>query len=697
MSTPDLRHRLLAIMEADGVGYSRLMSIDERATVVALDAAREVFRRHIAAQGGRVLDTAGDSVLAVFETATGAVTAGLAIQQELAEARAGLPDDLCLRFRIGVHLGDVFEKADGTVYGDGVNIAARLEGLATPGGVAVSQSVQTAVQGRVAASFEDIGEQAVKNIAQPVRVFRLHVGSAPESRPPGSAAAPQRQRPRARSLAALGLLATAMLAIGATVWRPWQRMGSPAPVAADASAGTALAAQKTLAVLPFANLGDDKANEYFADGVSDELLNILSRVPGLRVTARNSAFYFKGKTVPVAEMGRQLGVSYLVDGSARKAGERVRVGAQLVNVADGAVLWSSSFDRDLKDVLAAQGDLALQIAKHLRVTLDASSLVGSGTNSAQAWQLFLQGQRMALGQREDFYRRALELDPQFARVHAALALEVFRQANRQATPPDSRDVHARASAHANEALRIDPRSVQAHVMLAYAASWIDDFEAFKRNAERVMQLNPNEPDAYELAAELYLCEGRMDESLAARKRVTELDPLEPIGQSNYASTLAAANRPAQALMEVERAIAIDPDDHRFAGNKAAILMDLGRHAEALALARQVAAKDPPGPLSVLARLGSDQDRAALERQVTKPRDRAYLDLYLGRTEAFLGWLDTSNANFATRGRTLFNPALDPVRNSPAFKALLEKHKLTEAHDRAQAWRAANPPPRLASR
>jgi tetratricopeptide (TPR) repeat protein len=234
-------------------------------------------------------------------------------------------------------------------------------------------------------------------------------------------------------------------------------------------------------------------------------------------------------------------------------------------------------------------------------------------------------------------------------------------------------------------------------MLAYASAWIDDIAAFKHHAQQVMQLNPNEPDAYELASDLYLLEGRMDEALAARKRVTELDPLEPIGQSNYASALAAAGRPAQALQEAERAIAIDPNDNRFVAVKADILLDLGRKAEALALARQVAAKEPPGPLRVLAALGSPQELAAIEKQALKPRDRAYLDLYRGRTGAFLEWLNSGKLDFGDRATALFNPALHPVRNTPRFKAWLEKHGLNEAHDRALAWWAAHPAAPIASR
>ena len=255
-----------------------------------------------------------------------------------------------------------------------------------------------------------------------------------------------------------------------------------------------MASEKAVAVLPFVNLSDDKSNGYFADGVSDEMLNLLSRVPGLRVAAKNSASHFNGATVAMPEMARQLGVAYLVGGTVRRSGERIRIGVELVNGADGSILWADSFDRELKDVLVAQTALAIEIARSLRLRIDASSLSGSGTQNAEAWRLFRQGQSMPLGQREEFFNRALQADPRYARVHAALALEVLRRANRQTVPIDRQDVYRRTVAHANEALRIDPDCLQAFVMLAYAAGFVGDREAFEKNARRVMQLDPNEPD-----------------------------------------------------------------------------------------------------------------------------------------------------------------------------------------------------------
>lgn len=468
--------------------------------------------------------------------------------------------------------------------------------------------------------------------------------------------------------------------------------------APDAPAGgrTTAAAPKSLAVLAFVNLGDDRKSDVFVDGLSEELLTLLSQVPGLKVTARNSSFQFRGKPTPMADVARQLGVTYLIDGSVRQAGDRVRVSAQLINPADGSVLWSDTFDRDVKDVLAAQLELALQIARSLKLPLDASTLVGSGTRNAQAWQLFLQGQRMPLGQRENFYLRALALDPRFARVHVELAREVFRNANRQTSPPDPKDVSARARAHANDALRIDPNSSQAYVMLAGADLWLDDMDAWALHAKRVMALDPNDGDAHDLAAELYLNEGRMDAALTEKKRSMELNPLDDIGHAEYASLLRLANQPVLALQEIDRALSINPNDFRNHAVKARVLLDLGRPDEALALARRAAAQLSASewrwlPVDVLVRAGTPEDLVALDRlpRLT-PGAKAYVGLARGDVDGFLHWLETGKTDVSYRSRALFNPDLDAVRTLPRFKAWLEKFHLGQAQELASAWRAANP-------
>src|SRR5262245_38009927 len=281
LTTTDLKQRLAAILAADVAGYSRLMAADERATVQSLDAARALFRGRIQANQGRVIDMAGDSVLAVFETAAGAGLAALDVQQQVESSMDGVSEDRRMRFRVGVHLGDVIEKGDGTVYGDGVNIAARLEGLALPGGITVSDAVECAVRNKVAARFVDQGEQSVKNIAHPVRAFRVQALTPTPAQPTSVAAA----------------------------------------------TGDPHADKPSIIVLPFVNMSGVAEQEYFADGLTEDILTDLSRFRELFVISRNSSFKYKGKAVNVQQVARELGVQYVLEGSVRKAGNRVRITA----------------------------------------------------------------------------------------------------------------------------------------------------------------------------------------------------------------------------------------------------------------------------------------------------------------------------------------------------------------------------------
>ena len=382
-----MRRRLMAILAADAVGYSRLMSVDDRATVVALESARGVFRAHTVANDGRVIDTAGDSVLAVFETAAGAVTAALEAQQEFSAAPSVLPEDRRMRFRIGVHLGDVIEKADGTVYGDGVNIAARLQGLAEPGGITVSNSIRNAVKGKVSATFHDLGEQTVKNIADPVRAYAVRSAKA-----------------------------TLAAATGIDVSAPVPGFGG----------------RPAIAVLPFSNLSGDPEQEYFADGLAEDILTRLAMWRRVPVIARNSSFTYKGSAVDVKAVGRALGARYVLEGSVRKAGNRVRVTGQLIDTETGHHVWAARYDRVLEDLFAIQDELTDGIVGALeaavgRAETERARLKQPG--SLDAWDTCQRGlwhlQRYT---REDFaaaeplFLRATQLDPNLAQPHTALAM-----------------------------------------------------------------------------------------------------------------------------------------------------------------------------------------------------------------------------------------------------------------------------------
>ena len=328
MNESDIRQRLAAILAADAAGYSRLMAADERATLAALDAARAVFRQRIEAHQGRVIDMAGDSVLAVFETASGALQAALAIQGDLTARSAASDPERRMAFRVGVHLGDVIEKPDGTVYGDGVNIASRLEGLAEPGGVTVSDAVQCAIRQGVEASFEDLGLQQVKNIERPVRAFRVRI------------------------------------------------VRSPAPAVAGERID-----KPTIAVLPLDNMSGDPQQEFFADGITEDIITELSRFRDLFVISRNSSFKYKGRAVDVQAFARELGVQYVVEGSVRKAGNRVRITVQLIDAETNRHLWAERYDRELADIFAIQDEVTQAIAATLPGRVEAASRPGNGCST----------------------------------------------------------------------------------------------------------------------------------------------------------------------------------------------------------------------------------------------------------------------------------------------------------------------------
>ena len=328
MSGSELKKRLAAILAADVTGYSRLMAADDRATVAALDAGRAIFRAHIDANHGRVIDMAGDSVLAVFDTAIGAVSAALAVQRELATLVADTPEDRQMRFRIGVHLGDVIEKGDGTIYGDGVNIAARLEGLAAPGGISVSESIHVAVRGKVTADFVDQGEQTVKNIPHPVRAFSVSVDG--------------------------GVSAPALPSV------PAETQTRPAPSLPDLP---------SLAVLPFTNMSGDPEQDYFADGMVEDIITALARMGAFFVIARNSTFVYKGKAVDIKQVGRELGVRYVLEGSVRKAGNRVRITGQLIEADTARHVWADRFEGTLEDVFELQDRITESIVSAIQPSM----------------------------------------------------------------------------------------------------------------------------------------------------------------------------------------------------------------------------------------------------------------------------------------------------------------------------------------
>lgn len=604
MSDTGIRQRLAAILAADAAGYSRLMAADEPATVAALDAARGIFRAQIESHQGRVIDMAGDSVLAVFETAAGAVTAALAAQQALHASSSSDPEDRRMHFRIGVHLGDVMEKADGTVYGDGVNIAARLERLAQPGGVSVSDAVKTALRGRVHAIFEDQGEQTVKNIADPVRAYALRLG--PEDAA-SAAAAPAPRRHLARRVAVVAGIAL-VVAVGAIAWFvPWRSKVETAP-----SEQTALAipAKPSIAVLPFENMSGDPEQAYFADGMTEDLITDLSKVAGLFVIARNSTFAYKGKSKDVREIAKALGVRYVLEGSVRRSGGEIRVNAQLIDATTGGHVWADRYDGHMKSIFGLQDKVTRNVVSALAVELtkdDRARVAWRGTENAQAYDVFLKGWQHYLRQTpEDFraaighFTKAAELDPKYARAYAALAA-IYWEAYRRywALPLGVRtihDLHFQAEQFLAKAMtNPTPLAHQVASAMLLQAQQHDDAIA---EAKRAIAGDPNDADGYIALAGVLSFTDRAQEALDLVERAIRLNPHYP---PHYLYQLGLAqfglNRLDLAAASLERAMALNRDDYWSQRLLLATYGLLGRSGDASKLMEAMKSKDQRGRIA----------------------------------------------------------------------------------------------------
>jgi adenylate cyclase len=501
MSEPGLKQRLAAILAADAAGYSRLMAENARATVAALDAGRAVFRRHVESNQGRVIDMAGDSVLAVFETAAGAVLAAIAIQDEFNTEETMVPEARRMRFRIGLHLGDVIEKDDGTIYGDGVNIASRLEGLAEPGGIMLSDAVHSAVRGKVGAAFADRGEQQVKNIPHPVRAFAIDPTAGTE---------------------------------GVTSIRGAMHGPVPAP-----AAPLTLPDRPSIAVLPFTNMSGDPEQDYFADGMVEDIITELSRFQSLFVIARNTSFTFRGRSVDVQKAAQELGVHFVLEGSVRRSGERVRVSAQLINGETGLHVWAERYEDVVSDVFELQERITRQV-------------VASMVPEIEAEEMRLHGQGKP---------RYSEADDLAWRAAKALADGEFQ--GRQASIDEAIRLATEAIAK-NRACRkawaVLSSSHSWRVFLAWTQDRKAELAAARRAADALMQLAPNDSESYYLRGVVEWLTGEFLASVADLRRAQALNPNNAPPQFFLAQIEASDGQVGRAKELAARATRMSPRD-----------------------------------------------------------------------------------------------------------------------------------------
>ena len=421
--------KLAAILAADVAGYSKLASADEERTLARLRALRsDLIDPTIALHHGRVVKRMGDGVLIEFRSVVDAVRCAIEVQNGMVERNAGLPPERRIEFRVGIHLGDVVEESDGDLMGDGVNIAARLEGIAKPGAICLSEQAYWQVKSRLDLAASDLGAIQLKNIAEPVRVYALEVGT-PQAKPIKAAPSTRRSIPM--------LLGAGIVALTAIVGGAWYFLGAnrPATVTSNASVTRAEAAHLSIVVLPFTNLSGDPSQDYFADGITENLTTDLSRIRNSFVIARNTAFTFKGKNIPIKEISKELGVRYVLEGSVQRDQSHVRVNAQLIDGETGAHLWADRFEESITDLFNLQDQVVARLANTLGYELvKAEAQKGTHSTNPDAIDLTMRGwaalwqlpTKESITSARDYFERAIKIDPQNAQAMIGLAYARIR-------------------------------------------------------------------------------------------------------------------------------------------------------------------------------------------------------------------------------------------------------------------------------
>jgi adenylate cyclase len=623
MSTPTsavgMSRKLAAIFSTDVAGYSRLMGDDEEATIRTLTASREVISSLIQHYRGRVVDAPGDNLLAEFASVVDAVRCAVEIQQELQTKNAELPEHRRMPFRIGINLGDVIVEGE-RLYGDGVNIAARLESLAIPGGICISGTVYDQVKNKVLLGYEYLGEREVKNIAEPVRVYRVavtvpsplvgegqgegavgRIGAIPSPHPdlpPQGGKEPQKPgrvgfiRRKWALMAGTGLLllmATIVAVRYLSLPTPNTQHPTPSPQAAPAA--LPLPDKPSIVVLPFVNMSKDPEQEYFSDGLTETLTGDLSKISSLFVIARNSAFTYKGKAVKVQDVGREMGVRYVLEGSVLKADNQVRINAQLIDATTGYHLWSERYDRPLKDILTLQDEIVQKIVTTLKLQLtlrEQGYLVRKTTDNLEAYDAYLRGleawnryTRETNVQARQLLEKAIALDPQYAEAYARLS----RVLSTEWVYFWNRDpqVLERALALAQQAVTLDDSLAGAHEVLSFVYVYKKQHEQAITAAKRAIALAPNDAEGYANLGHTLLFAGRPEEVISLVEKAMHLNPRYP---AHYLSFLGMAyglaRRYEEALAALQSAVLRNPNLVPAHLHLLVSYSELGRDADAQA-------------------------------------------------------------------------------------------------------------------
>ncbi len=677
MTTQEVKRKLTVILSADVKGYSRLMGEDEEATVRTLNVYKEVMTGLIQHHRGRVVGTAGDSVLAEFASVVDAVRCAVEIQKELKTRNAEFPENRKMEFRIGVNLGDVIEDGE-QILGDGVNIAARLESLSEAGGICISGTAFDHVKNKLSLGYKYFGEQTVKNILEPVRVYRVLM----EPEAAGKVLGEKKAKPKQWQKVALGLVIGVIVVVAAIViWKFYipstpkpevtpkekitvsqpekaltvappstevalkekvvppspEKVTKPAPppapkmeVASKEKMAFPLPDKPSIAVLPFVNMSGDPKQEFFSDGISEDIINALVRWPPLLVIPRASSFIYKGKSVDVKQVGREMGVRYVLEGSVRREGNRVRITVQLIDATTLQHLFSERYDREMKDIFAIQDEITMKVLTAMQVSLyglGTQFLPVKGTKNIEAYLKILEADvhsqimnRASQAQARQLAEEAIALDPEYARAYSRLGGCIGNEFLLGVYEKNPREALERAMALAEKAVQLDDFSSLSHIILGFIVFLNRDYEKAIAEAERAVALAPNSVAAQYILGYFLYSAGRTKEAIPILKKAVALSPIPlPRALSHLCIASRKAGRYEEAVAVCRQLLQREPNHVLAHLTLAATFVEIEKMEEARAEIAEVLRIDPKYTVKVVPRSFPWKDQAEVDRLIDSLR------------------------------------------------------------------------------
>ena len=612
MTTQEVKRKLAAILSADVKGYSRLMGEDEKGTVRTLNAYKEAMAGLIQHHHGRVVDAPGDNVLAEFGSVVDAVECGVEIQKELKTRNAELSENRRMEFRIGVNLGDVIEDGE-QILGDGVNIAARMESLAEAGGICISGTAYDQVENKLSLGFEYLGEQAVKNITKPVRVYRVLM--EPESA--GKVIGKKKVKPKQWVKTALvTVVVVIVVAVAFAMWRFYLRPTPPIEVASKEKMAFPLPDVPSIAVLPFVNMSGDPKQEFLCDGITEEITTALSKIPRLFVISRQSSFSYKGKPVKVKQVSEELGVRYVLEGSVQRSADRIRINAQLIDALTGHHLWAERYERDLKDIFALQDEITIKILTSVQAKLTLGAEVSraqkygekyyKGKQGLDCYLKIMEGNDYAGRHSAEGNNLALRIAEEVLamcpEVPMAYLLMAYVHTTEYYTTRSPRETIEKGIELVQKALALDDTLAEAHGLLGYLYTQKREYEKGIAEGERAVALNPGGATVLVNYATSLNFAGRSEEAIPLFQKALRLNPVGSFDNYNHLGlALMLTGRFEEAVLAFKKALQVAPNSSWSRMMLAATYSEMGREKEARAEVAEALRINPRFSLDLFAR------------------------------------------------------------------------------------------------